>query len=578
MWHPALIMRRENVYNFALPAGPWQLFFATTTSAGIEFHRARLDPVYEESVYSASKIEWARSMFVTSDGEVAIVGLSSGDVGLLRARDHQMKILLSGVVGTLVSGTPDGRKFVASGSDGLVRYWTADDFGSLSLEPVIIQRHAKPIGYVGVLSAPLRVFASDEDGVVGLTDLESDLQVQYKHGEQLSAEAVSPDGNYLATGGNGSAAIRIWPARLARERAKTSLDSALFHVAYSRDGNFAAAEGRNGSVFRWDMQSDAVREFSSKIEIAFGLALSPDGDRLAVATLDGVTRLWLPAASQSVELDTKGERTWDLAFSHDGSSLATVGANGNVSLWNRAGTLVCRWKVSEHALRAVSFAAAAEVLVAVGEGAWLINIEDACEAKPIKFESPDGTALKVAFSRDGRHFVTGSSDGIIRLWDVANVKSQVIARHSGSVKALEMSADSATVLSASEDGSVMAVDIRSDKSKRLELGHNVANDIALSQTEHRAAIACQDGAIRVWNYDDESLCTLRGHRGFAVGVDIRGDGTRALSVGWDGVLREWLLPDQCPTPERGSLERFLSVLSRDSFSSPSANLLTQHDP
>ncbi|MGH7140987.1 MAG: WD40 repeat domain-containing protein, partial [Pirellulales bacterium] len=149
------------------------------------------------------------------------------------------------------------------------------------------------------------------------------------------------------------------------------------------------------------------------------LAISPDGNLLAVAGRDGYIRLWqLPQGEllRDIQADTLRIRT--LAFSPDGRELASGGDGRQVRLWH----------------------------VETGE------LSRSMPKRP-------GRTLSLVFCGDNR-LASGSSDNLIRLWDLASGGEQLeLVGHTGSVSALAWHAERSLLVSGSFDTTVRLWDL-----------------------------------------------------------------------------------------------------------------------
>ncbi|HJS08803.1 MAG TPA: protein kinase [Pirellulales bacterium] len=109
----------------------------------------------------------------------------------------------------------------------------------------------------------------------------------------------------------------------------------------------------------------------------------------------------------------------------------------------------------------------------------------------------------VAFDRDGRRFVTGGADGIVRLWSADDQHEPLQTFRYG-------------------DRPVLAVAISPD-------GRQIA-----------AGGGDSDGFVKTWNIDSgKSICVFQGHTDAVTSVVYSADGTRLLTASCDATARLW---------------------------------------
>jgi WD40 repeat protein/serine/threonine protein kinase len=304
--------------------------------------------------------------------------------------------------------------------------------------------------------------------------------------------AISPDGTWAAsgTGPPYNAArdyhrseIRLWDIRTGGERrVLDGLVGAVQSVAISPDGKLLAAAGgyyipAGGWLRLWDVTTGIqrprpIRDVSGMAGMS--VAFSPDGEWLAVGygqyAGGGPGRLtlvnlhtdeqWLPERKADFG-------TASVAFCPDPSRplLAASGEQG-VELWD--------WKARTRAGRLPS--------------------------DPQGISGPAGSAISVAFSRDGRRIALGVTDYTVRLWEPGT-----------------------------------------DKEPRVLYGHKaLVQGVALSPDGTRNASVAEDRSVRLWDVaTGRELATFYGHTGHVFAVAFHPDGRRILSGGIESVVKVW---------------------------------------
>ena len=197
-------------------------------------------------------------------------------------------------------------------------------------------------GYGFALSPDEKVLATSiENNGVGLWDTVTGQQLVTLTGHTafVVGLAFSPDGSYLATGGNDDVA-RIWDLRAWRaagqsagvtisQTAKTlaCYSQKLYYggINFSPDGRrLVTVCDQDNTAKVWDMATG--EEVLSLVGHALRVNdadFSPDGTRLATASEDGTTRLWDATTGQELlRFYPRSGSAKNVAFSPDGQYLA----------------------------------------------------------------------------------------------------------------------------------------------------------------------------------------------------------------------------------------------------------------
>lgn len=148
----------------------------------------------------------------------------------------------------------------------------------------------------------------------------------------------------------------------------------------------------------------------------------------------------------------------------------------------------------------------------------------------------------VALLPDGQRAVSGSLDGTLRIWDLANGQAlQVIAAHEGGVSALQLAPGGLQAVSAGWDGMVRVWDLAAGKEERVIAAHHEpVGALVLTPDGKHAITGADDRLIRVWNLETGAMeMELLGHSDLVRVLAITPDGRTLISGSWDYTLRLW---------------------------------------
>jgi WD40 repeat protein len=170
---------------------------------------------------------------------------------------------------------------------------------------------------------------------------------------------------------------------------------------------------------------------------------------------------------------------------------------------------------------------------------------------PFALEGHTAFVQALAFSHDGHLLVTGSEDGSVRVWDLANRICLYEKRdHTSAVNCLAFTSDGARLLTASDDQTVKVWSVPAFEVERTLEGHTDYVSEVQPAGPGRAVSAGKDGTLRLWDLETGECLKVMEHGEWILALAASHDGRHALASSDRNVMRLWDL-------ETGEIERVL---------------------
>ena len=523
---------------------------------------------------------WIEAMALSPDGGILATGTGGSRIDLWDLETGSLlATTLDGQTSevTSVSFSPSGTVLVAGERDGSVRLWDLTTGAN-----TVTFRHWEEIRSVSFSPDGTTVASASRDGTVQLWDVDTGthaltLELRMRGRQDLGVKlqvfsvSYSPDPAILASGGP-LGTVQVWDLAKAKIHTFYGQGDLVESVAFSPDGRILAS-ATEGSVFLWDLTTGESTALSEHMEVIPGLAFSPDGSMLASTafTWDASIDLWDVASGRRSATLTGASRGRVVAFSPDGRTLAQGVHGGEVRLLDAAtgaaiGSLgPMRTIPSEHYVPKITSVAFAPDGITLAAGTdedviYLWDLESKTRIRSLLGDvdriqiGPDGhgtiPVTSLLFSPDGRTLASGSSQGRVRLWDLAEGTSKAApaSGHEHGVRALSFSPDGGTLASASSNR-VNVWDMERGATIRM-LRQDGGQGLDLSPDGTLLAAGQQGGRIRLWEVaTGDPLATLDGHAQIVSRVVFSPDGRVLASSSQDGTILLWDVPSILPNPK-----------------------------
>ena len=393
---------------------------------------------------------------------------------------------------TTAQHSPDGKRIISLGMDGMVRIWDAPTGKEIQRFAVGDSRFpsmAITTDWSKVVTGGFSRSGFSQGSVLKVWDVARGEVVKDIPIGRLApaALALSPDGSTLFAAvldRRGGSALEVYDMESGEETRKIILGQipGFLGVAVSPDGKTLATTDGQRPPKIWDVSTGKqVCNLNTQMQ-GFGnsvLTFSPDGKALATADFEGgVVNLCDPGTGKVRQrLPGQGGKVTALAYSPDGKLLAVTATDQSLHLWDtETGEILrkiqrgpVRKKLSfgfalGGVLQALAFSPDGKTLLTTHGDHALHTWDVATGREVFSHEGHTAHVSSLTFSPDGKTLATGGGDGAALLWDVAARKKRTALRHHGGpLRAVAFSPDGKTIASGGEDGLVIRTNVDSGK-------------------------------------------------------------------------------------------------------------------
>ena len=298
---------------------------------------------------------------------------------------------------------------------------------------------------------------------------------------------------------------------------------------------FAPAWSVNrGGLFIKELHSVAI----GKSELP-RIAASRSSSRIAVATSDNAVHIYdATTLSQQPSLSGADKKITSISFSHDGLAVIAATVEGKIYSWNVAtGAVIKSFKPISSSVIGLDPLIGNQVLITASDGNLLVcdwatgesvsslpqlkeTISCQCvhpdghmavfgtssgrvliyglaQSQDVKVLLPGSVPTTLEFSPDSSMLIAGSSDGIVRVWNVDKwvLKNNVAAQHGG-VTVLAIDPQSRWIVSSAKDSALKIYSLKTGEQLKTIIASDVSCFFASFVSDNVLCVATSGGILK----------------------------------------------------------------------------------
>ncbi|MDZ8026092.1 MAG: caspase family protein [Nostoc sp. DedQUE11] len=499
------------------------------------------------------------SVAISPDGQYIISGGTDGTIRFWNSKGEQLRKPLTRHQGGVnsVAISPDGQYIISGGVDNTVCLWNSR--GQPIGTPFV--GHQEPSAssirkgegvYCAVFSPDSQSIASSGvDSTIRLWNLEGGLIIPPLNALSLSVDFHPSKRRLVGLDGR----IQLWTTdgRPIEEFFSGGNGYSFNSVAFSPNGKYIAAGGNGGHLQIWDLEGDEIgKPFQAHNTEITDVVFSPDGQKIASSSFDKTIRLWNLEGKQIEKTFAGHEETvYSIAFSPQGKLIASGSYDRSIRLWNLKGEQISSF--GDEDVRSVAFNPNAPILASTGMEAT-VRLWDfkgnAIGYLPYGNDEKPAGFNKIAFSQNGEKIACLGPKFAIRLWDWKNNLIQDSADEASNViQSIGFSPDGRMIVTSDVGGSVCLWDLDNNFARQeLRLPSSV-HAACFSPVAQTLVSGTADRKVFLSDIYGNIISTFEGQYEGISALAFSPDGRIVASGGWNGTINLW----------RGSWKAWLEV-------------------
>jgi WD40 repeat protein len=322
-------------------------------------------------------------------------------------------------------------------------------------------------------------------------------------------------------------------------------------VAFSGDGKFLVSAASDHLVRLHDAKTGRLIRSIGKEQSLTGVyhgarwitsvAISADGKTVAAGNNAGLVCVCDAATGRELHRLGIGYAPLSLAFGTGGKTVALSGPR--VGIYDLTGGTKIRWlNAPPTGAMRVAFSLDGKTLAAGSSDGTVRLWNVATDKELLQLKGHRQSVTSVAFSPDGKMLVSAGAGGGLFLRNTTTGKGKRLFAHKGGVAGVAFLPDGKTIVSAGmADGLILLHEVGTHKTvRRIEQPDGNVTAMALSPDGKTMALVTGDTAVRLWDVGTgRRVAHPASHEAQVHFLAFSAKGRRVFSAGFDNTFRVW---------------------------------------
>jgi WD40 repeat protein len=395
------------------------------------------------------------------------------------------------------------------------------------------------------------VVSGGYEGTVRLWDCITGECVDHtQHGGVINSCALMPDRRHVLIAGGGKLGqsepfLFLWDLnRSEKVRVFSGLEWSVTTSAVSANSHVVVGGDFRGNVGAWNLDTgQPIKRVKLHQSWVVDCALSPDGRFVLTVSGDSTCRLLDLQTQRAQEIPVPNPTlgVFHCDFAPDGKSIL-FGSGGFLVQYDLSAKAILRTFPSSGSwISSCAFSPDGELVVGGYDDGTLKIFHATRTPETSSARARHGEITGCSFSRSGKHVLTSSVNGQLKIWDVQSRRTLRSLRAKSAVYNSALSPDGRFALGAGSDGKLRLWDMSTGSAAHTFRGHEDSVDKCRFSPDGRFALsASSDGTLGLWETSSARLVRqFRGHRDAVSDCAFSPDTSKVASGSFDNDLRIW---------------------------------------